>query len=96
MGGNEKADGGKIPSWAGGDDGAKEFEKLRLLEGEGDGAGRRWNGTHWWDKTVILVSLDGVRADYLEKGLTKHLVGISRKGIVRFLSLIFYFSLPFP
>ncbi|BGP34102.1 hypothetical protein JCM10296v2_005917 [Rhodotorula toruloides] len=67
---------GKTPTWAGGDWGEKE------LEGElGEGGGRRWNGTHWWDPTVILISLDGVRADYLERGLTPHLLNISRKGI---------------
>ena len=33
---------------------------------------------------VILVSLDGVRADYLERGLTPELLGISKKGLVRF------------
>jgi hypothetical protein len=28
------------------------------------------------------VSLDGVRADYLERGLTPHLLSISKKGLV--------------
>lgn len=45
-------------------------------------AERMWNGTHWYDKTVIVISLDGVRADYLERGLTPHLLNISRKGLV--------------
>lgn len=96
---------GKTPTWAGGDWGEEELEK-ELDAGEG----RAWNGTHWWDPTVILISLDGVRcvrgvlfvwqrscrlcelalmcyrmprADYLERGLTPHLLNISRKGIVR-------------
>jgi len=42
---------------------------------------RRWNGTHWFDKTVLIISLDGVRADYLERGLTPHLLSISKKGL---------------
>ena len=33
------------------------------------------------EPTVILISLDGVRADYLSKGLTPHLLNISRKGL---------------
>ncbi|KPV73565.1 uncharacterized protein RHOBADRAFT_16803, partial [Rhodotorula graminis WP1] len=45
------------------------------------GGGRRWNGSSWWDPTVLLVSIDGVRADYLERGLTPHLLNISRKGM---------------
>ncbi|GAA5894436.1 hypothetical protein JCM6882_004821 [Rhodosporidiobolus microsporus] len=82
---------GKTPTWAGGDDGEKELE-----EGLGPGRGRRWNGTHWWDPTVILVSLDGVRADYLERGLTPHLLNISRKGMrAEYLQPVFP-SLTFP
>ncbi|GEM10469.1 type I phosphodiesterase/nucleotide pyrophosphatase/phosphate transferase family protein [Rhodotorula toruloides] len=67
---------GKTPTWAGGDWGEKELEG-----GLRGGQGRRWNGTHWWDPTVVLISLDGVRADHLERGLTPHLLNISRKGI---------------
>ncbi|GAA6049243.1 hypothetical protein JCM3770_005902 [Rhodotorula araucariae] len=67
---------GKTPTWAGGDWGEKEYE-----QGLVSGDGRRWNGTHWWQPTVLLVSLDGVRADYLERGLTPHLLNISRKGV---------------
>lgn len=44
-------------------------------------SGRRWNGTHWFDKTVLIISLDGVRADYLERGLTPNLLSISKKGL---------------
>jgi predicted AlkP superfamily pyrophosphatase or phosphodiesterase len=32
-------------------------------------------------KTVILVSIDGMRADYLDRGLTPHLLNISRQGL---------------
>ncbi|BGP18628.1 hypothetical protein JCM10213_004177 [Rhodosporidiobolus nylandii] len=83
--------GGNTPTWAGGDNGEKELE--RLIK---PGGGRRWNGTHWWDPTVILVSLDGVRADYLERGLTPHLLNISRKGLrAEYLEPVFP-SLTFP
>ncbi|GAA6005146.1 nucleotide pyrophosphatase/phosphodiesterase family protein [Rhodotorula paludigena] len=67
---------GKTPTWAGGDWGEKDYEA-----GLKAGGGKRWNGTHWWDPTVLLVSLDGVRADYLERGMTPHLLDISRKGV---------------
>lgn len=43
--------------------------------------GLYWNGTEWFNKTVVVVSLDGVRASYLERGLTPHLVRISEKGL---------------
>lgn len=42
------------------------------------------NGTHPFERTVILISLDGVRADYLTRGKTPHLLSISKRGIVRF------------
>ncbi|BGP50447.1 hypothetical protein JCM10450v2_006366 [Rhodotorula kratochvilovae] len=74
--GESKDKSGKTPTWAGGDWGEKEFE-----QGLVGGDGRRWNGTHWWQPTVLLVSLDGVRADYLERGLTPHLLNISQKGV---------------
>ncbi|KAK4700203.1 hypothetical protein P7C70_g6048, partial [Phenoliferia sp. Uapishka_3] len=85
---------GDKPAWAGGDDGANRIE---LAEGKGqEGNGARWNGTHWFDRTVLLVSLDGVRADYLERGLTPHLVGIAKKGLrAEFLKPVFP-SLTFP
>ncbi|GAA6063297.1 hypothetical protein JCM10212_001416 [Sporobolomyces blumeae] len=66
---------GHVPEWAGGDGGANEVEQT-LTAG-----GRRWNGTHWWDPTVILVSIDGMRAEYLERGLTPNLLDTSRKGL---------------
>ncbi|KAI5478563.1 type I phosphodiesterase/nucleotide pyrophosphatase/phosphate transferase family protein [Pseudohyphozyma bogoriensis] len=59
------------PAWAGGN-------------GEIDPAGRPgkyWNGTHWYDKTVILMSLDGFRADYLEKGFSPFTFNVSRRGL---------------
>lgn len=79
MGGNSKAHASAVPNWAGGDGGAKEAEKQLTNDGKTE---RYWNGTHWFEKTVILVSLDGVRADYLEKGLTPHLLRIAEKGLV--------------
>ncbi|GAA6029087.1 hypothetical protein JCM8097_001587 [Rhodosporidiobolus ruineniae] len=89
--GNAWSKSGKTPTWAGGDDGEEE-----LVKGLTAGGGRRWNGTHWWDPTVILVSLDGVRADYLERGLTPHLLNISRKGLrAEYLEPVFP-SLTFP
>lgn len=39
------------------------------------------NGTHEFKKTVLMVSIDGLRADYLDRGLTPHLLDISREGI---------------
>lgn len=41
----------------------------------------RSNGTHDFKRTVLMVSIDGLRADYLDRGLTPHLVEISRKGL---------------
>ncbi|KAJ1984687.1 hypothetical protein H4R34_000521 [Dimargaris verticillata] len=38
------------------------------------------NGTHQFRKTVILVSFDGFRADYLNRGLTPHLLDIETRG----------------
>jgi hypothetical protein len=39
------------------------------------------NGTHEFKKTVLMVSIDGFRADYLDSGLTPHLLDISREGV---------------
>ncbi|KAF9220905.1 Phosphodiest-domain-containing protein [Gyrodon lividus] len=39
------------------------------------------NGTHEFKRTVILISIDGLRADYLDRGLTPHLLDISKQGI---------------
>lgn len=39
------------------------------------------NGTHEYRKTVLLVSIDGLRADYLDRGLTPHLLHISKRGL---------------
>ncbi|KAH7885418.1 Phosphodiest-domain-containing protein [Phlebopus sp. FC_14] len=39
------------------------------------------NGTHQFKRTVILISIDGLRADYLDRGLTPHLLDISKQGI---------------
>lgn len=61
------------------------FKKL-----QGAASAELGNGTHKFGKTVILISLDGVQASALEKGLTKHLVDVSRKGLrARFLQPVF-------
>ncbi|KAF9223667.1 Phosphodiest-domain-containing protein [Gyrodon lividus] len=39
------------------------------------------NGTHDFGRTVVLVSIDGLRSDYLSRGLTPHLIAISREGV---------------
>ncbi|KAG6836708.1 hypothetical protein H0H93_004684 [Arthromyces matolae] len=39
------------------------------------------NGTHEFKRTVIIVSIDGLRADYLDRGLTPHLLSISENGL---------------
>lgn len=75
------------PEWAGGDSGANALEHE---EDVGGTEGRQSNGTHFWDRTVILVSLDGVQAGYLEKGLTPHLLSLSKKGIVGIFVILEY------
>ncbi|KAF8903106.1 Phosphodiest-domain-containing protein [Gymnopilus junonius] len=40
-----------------------------------------YNGTDLFRRTVIVVSIDGLRADYLDRGLTPHLLNISKKGL---------------
>ncbi|KAJ1962051.1 hypothetical protein H4R35_007390, partial [Dimargaris xerosporica] len=55
------------------------------------------NGTHQFQKTVILVSFDGFRADYLDRGLTPHLLDIEARGGFRAEYLIPSFpSITFP
>nr|GAT49279.1 type I phosphodiesterase nucleotide pyrophosphatase [Mycena chlorophos] len=46
-----------------------------------NGAGLRSNGTHDFKRTVLIVSIDGLRADYLDRGLTPHLLDISKQGL---------------
>ncbi|KAJ3553887.1 hypothetical protein NM688_g3383 [Phlebia brevispora] len=41
----------------------------------------RSNGTHTFRKTSLIVSIDGLRASYLDRGLTPHLLDISKKGL---------------
>ncbi|KAJ4482357.1 alkaline-phosphatase-like protein [Lentinula aciculospora] len=41
----------------------------------------RSNGTHDFRRTVLIVSIDGLRADYLDRGLTPHLLEISKRGL---------------
>ncbi|KAI0060321.1 Phosphodiest-domain-containing protein [Artomyces pyxidatus] len=46
-----------------------------------DGDTVRSNGTHDYKRTVLVVSIDGLRADYLDRGLTPHLLDISKQGL---------------
>ncbi|KAF9975889.1 hypothetical protein BGZ73_000287 [Actinomortierella ambigua] len=41
----------------------------------------RSNGTHDYDPTVIVLSFDGLRADYLQRGLTPALSSIGQRGV---------------
>ncbi|KAF9454872.1 Phosphodiest-domain-containing protein [Macrolepiota fuliginosa MF-IS2] len=45
------------------------------------GSSLRSNGTHDFRRTVLLVSIDGLRADYLDRGFTPHLLDISKQGL---------------
>ncbi|KIO05372.1 hypothetical protein M404DRAFT_999981 [Pisolithus tinctorius Marx 270] len=64
--------------------------------GGGPREGYLWNGTHEFKRTVILVSIDGLRADYLDRGLTPHLLDISKQGMrAKFMKPVFP-TLTFP
>lgn len=72
----------------------------------------RSNGTHDFKRTVLLVSIDGLRdaplisvrplaanimyrADYLDRGLTPHLLDISKQGLrAKFMKPVFPVSSP--
>uniref|UniRef100_A0A8H7XQR2 Phosphodiest-domain-containing protein n=1 Tax=Psilocybe cubensis TaxID=181762 RepID=A0A8H7XQR2_PSICU len=41
----------------------------------------RSNGTALFKRTVVVVSIDGLRADYLDRGFTPHLLALSKKGL---------------
>ncbi|KAJ1644304.1 hypothetical protein J3B02_003326 [Coemansia erecta] len=49
--------------------------------GHADGHKLISNGTHWFRPTLILVSLDGFRADYLQRGISPSLVRIGKQGL---------------
>ncbi|KAJ2725907.1 hypothetical protein GGI07_000952 [Coemansia sp. Benny D115] len=40
-----------------------------------------FNGTHWFRPTVVLVSVDGFRADYLDRNITPALRHIGKQGL---------------
>ncbi|KAI8053436.1 alkaline-phosphatase-like protein [Syncephalis plumigaleata] len=40
-----------------------------------------FNGTEWFTKTVVMISVDGMRADYLDRGQTSILTRMAREGI---------------
>ncbi|GAA5941532.1 uncharacterized protein JCM15063_001613 [Sporobolomyces koalae] len=67
---------GRVPEWAGGDAGANSLEgKLNSQ------AGRFSNGTHWWDKTVILVIVQGMSSELLSNESTPELVDLAKHGM---------------
>ncbi|KAJ2843621.1 hypothetical protein IWW36_005495, partial [Coemansia brasiliensis] len=39
------------------------------------------NGTHMFEPTVILISIDGFRADYLDRGITPNFLNIGKQGL---------------
>ena len=43
--------------------------------------GMKTNGTAWFNNTVIIVSLDGLRWDYLDRGATPNLLAAAKKGV---------------
>ncbi|CAG8594186.1 8460_t:CDS:2, partial [Paraglomus occultum] len=40
-----------------------------------------FNGTHGFNKTLIIVSLDGFRNDYLKRGLTPNIQKLAERGV---------------
>lgn len=53
------------------------------------------NGTHNFKRTVLMISIDGLRADYLDRGFTPHLLDISKKGLrAKYMQPIFPVSTP--
>ncbi|ORX58727.1 alkaline phosphatase-like protein [Hesseltinella vesiculosa] len=40
-----------------------------------------YNGTHYFGPTVILISLDGFRQDYLQRGITPNLIEFANQGV---------------
>ncbi|KAJ1659456.1 hypothetical protein IWQ61_001480 [Dispira simplex] len=56
-----------------------EFHKVHTRQ-SAQGLSTIHNGTHPFRKTVVLVSFDGFRADYLDRGLTPHLSQVVQKG----------------
>lgn len=57
--------------------GKAEDERIGFQQGET----LKSNGTHDFKRTALMVSIDGLRADYLDRGLTPHLLEISRTGL---------------
>ncbi|ORX62158.1 Phosphodiest-domain-containing protein [Hesseltinella vesiculosa] len=43
-----------------------------------------YNGTHYFGPTVILISLDGFRQDYLQRGITPNLIEFANQGSITF------------
>ncbi|KAI0314078.1 Phosphodiest-domain-containing protein [Amylostereum chailletii] len=58
---------------------SQSLARARMMHFDGDTV--RSNGTHDFKRTVLIVSIDGLRADYLDRGLTPHLLDISKQGL---------------
>ncbi|CAO3596337.1 unnamed protein product [Absidia cylindrospora] len=55
-----------------------------------------YNGTHYFGSTVILISLDGLRNDYLKRGVTPQLVEFGATGMQADYMLPSFPSITFP
>lgn len=55
-----------------------------------------WNGTHTFKPTTILISLDGFRADFLDRGLTPALSALVASGVSPRYMLPSFPSVTFP
>ncbi|VDB91851.1 unnamed protein product [Peniophora sp. CBMAI 1063] len=58
---------------------SEALTRAKALHFEGDEL--RSNGTHEFKRTVLVVSIDGLRADYLDRGFTPHLLDIAKQGL---------------
>ncbi|KAF8532093.1 Phosphodiest-domain-containing protein [Gautieria morchelliformis] len=74
-----------LPPFFGYHPGSREKDGTDKVDGDkigfSQGETLRSNGTHDFKRTVLMVSIDGLRADYLDRGLTPHLLQISRTGL---------------
>ena len=52
-------EGEKVPAWAV-EAGGGNYDRAEELRRMGEGEGRSWNGTHAWEKTVLIISLEYV------------------------------------
>jgi predicted AlkP superfamily pyrophosphatase or phosphodiesterase len=54
---------------------------IRLIHGQPSSTGSMPGVWSTFNRTLILISLDGFRAEYLKRGLTPTLEGLSRQGV---------------